>query len=492
MLKEALLTIAFSSFFLTIFSQPVENHFIDALINNKSNITDFIENDELERSARLGIHYTDVDYKCLISFDVPDEVKAGFKDGKFSYTLQTVQLEEGFSVVTLAIGSINYLQKFYFLNDKFVSPSRYFTRNWKDIESKYFIFKISEPKYFNDYCVKRLDDYVDSLCVLLDIEPEKQKLLEKEKIYYTFCIDENEVEKITGYKSKGMSVLAYDEVISAYQTHFHEVAHILINFKMQKLGLYTLPFFMEGFAVAVGGRGGMAPRVVTDLGYYLQKTGFLTYDSILTYESFYSQDANMTYAVSGLYNSFLLNELGGRKYIELYKSVNGDIKYVNQINPDGLSLPGYEVFNKFLGLRDNEKVMYVNEKDTMLPDNLFKGTGGMLEFADNYIKFFVKGRLFFGKEKDDEEFNLKYYVSKKFREIEKKDAVLVPMYCIIADSLSVHIYNLLNDELVYSYNKPLSILEIKFPRYSIYYSFFIKQALFDIDFRKGYYLRVLN
>ena len=152
---------------ILVLSQPIENNFIDALVNNKSSIADFIDNDELKRSERLGISYSGVTYKWLVSFDIPDDIKAGFRERKYDYTLQSMQLEDGFSVVTLAVGSINYLQKFYFLNSKFVPPSRYFTRNWEVKESRYFKFRISEPKYFNDYCIKRLDDDF----TVFDLEP---------------------------------------------------------------------------------------------------------------------------------------------------------------------------------------------------------------------------------------------------------------------------------------------------------------------------------
>ena len=128
----------------------------------------------------------------------------------------------------------------------------------------------------------------------------EKRILEKQKIGYIFCADEKGVEKITGFNAKGLAMLGTDEVVTSYQTHFHEVAHILINYKLKLLGLYTLPFFMEGFAVAVGGRGGMAPRVVTDLGYFLQKSGQLTYDSIFTFDQFRSTDGSITYPVAVL------------------------------------------------------------------------------------------------------------------------------------------------------------------------------------------------
>src|SRR4030095_2636049 len=349
----------------SLLAQPVNNPFVDALINNKENIADFIDNDELSRSERLGIHYTDVIYKWLISYDIPDEIKAGFKEGKYNYSIQQLQLEDGFSVLTLAVPSRNYLQKFYLLYNKFVPPSRYFSRNWEKKESKYFKFRISEPKYFNDYCIKRLDDFVDKIADTLEFSNGEKETLQNGKIYYLFCSSEDEVEKITSYKSKGMAVLAFDEIITAYQTHFHEVAHLLINYKLKNLGLYTVPFFMEGFAVAAGGRGGLAPRVITDIGYFLQKTNFITYDSILTYDEFYSNDANSTYAVSGLYNSFMLSELGGENYLILYKKANGNLDYVKNIKPGDLNLPSLDKFENYMYNYNNNKPLLFDVTDTL-------------------------------------------------------------------------------------------------------------------------------
>lgn len=468
LLISALFVIPFS------YSQKVANNFIDALINNTENISDFVDADERKRSKCFGINYTGIENKWLISFDIPDEIKQGFREGKFNYTLQTQQLENGFSVVTLAVGSPLYLQKFYFLNDKFVPPSRYFTTNWEDKRSKYFIFRISEPKYFNDYCIKRLDDFVDSLCTLLEIEPERKKLLEKEKIYYTFCVDENEVEKITGYKSKGMSVLAYDEVITAYQTHFHEVAHLLINYKLQNLGLFTLPFFLEGFAVAVGGRGGMAPRVVTDLGYYLQKTGFMTYDSLLTYESFYLQDPNMTYAISGLYNRFLIDELGGRKYLEMYKSFNGDLNFVSNIASGDVLLHPVQVFHNYLKKYDADRNLIIYDPDWINSDTI-KGVWNT-EIGDYYAVRWCDHT-------DITIDNIIHtnYMSRKYSELFPGETYRNEKYSIITDSRkSIKIFNLFNDELIASYDENFSPGNKEYYRY-----FLVRKDLFRFSGSKN-------
>ena len=290
-----------------VYSQSAAEKFFDALIHDRPEIVEYVDQKELAKSERLGIKYDGFKSKVLIGYELPDEIKAGIKSSKFKYEIKEQSLADTYTEVIFNVPAANYSRKYYFDNG-FVTNSTYTSWLWQKEESKYFRFRIEEPKYFNEYCIKRLDDFVDMIADTLHFTISEKRILQKEKIGYIFCKDENTVEKITGFKAKGMAMLGSDEVVTSYQTHFHEVAHILINYKLKKLGLYTLPFFMEGFAVAVGGRGGMAPRVVTDLGYYLQKSGILTYDSILTNDGFYNNDASMSYAVAGLYNSFLLIE----------------------------------------------------------------------------------------------------------------------------------------------------------------------------------------
>jgi hypothetical protein len=463
------------------FSQSIPEKFFDALIYDKEYLFEFINKDEIIKSERLGIKYEGVKNKILLTYEIPPEIKAGIISGKYKYELKELPYADTYTRITFTVPEVNYSKQYYF--DKgFVATSTYYTGGWKRKQSKYFSFKLQEEKYFNDYSIKRLDDFVDMMADTLGFTLQERDLLEKEKILYTFCTDEKEVEKITGFRSKGMALLGNDEVVTAYQTHFHEVAHILINYKLKNLGLYTLPFFMEGFAVAMGGRGGMAPRVVTDVGYFLQKTNFLTYDSILTNEQFYNNDANMTYALSGLYNTFLLNELGCEKYLALYKSVNGGLDFVKNINSSQITLPEYEKFENFMVNYNNDKIMYVDEKDKTKPVKEEANLNGIHAFAGDYIKFFIKDKYKIGFTEIITNDN---YVSRKFEELYKAGGYRGLKYCVTADEKSVDIYNLFNDELIYSYSRGLSLAEITFPKLDGYYVFFIRSIIFGNDFN-GY------
>lgn len=469
----------------SIFSQHISQKFFDALIYDKPELTDYIKKDELKYSKRLGIQYESVKNKILIGYELPEEIQAGIISGKYKYEIKELPAENGFTEVTFLVPDVNYSRVYYFRNG-FVTNSTYFSSKWSGKESKYFSFSIEEPIYFNEYCINRLDQFVDMIADTLGFTISERRILEKEKIGYIFCKDENSVEKITGFKAKGMAMLGTDEVVTSYQTHFHEVAHILINYKLKKLGLYTLPFFMEGFAVAVGGRGGMAPRVVTDLGYYLQKSGILTYDSILTNEGFYNNDASMSYAVAGLYNSFLLSELGGEKYLELYKKVNGDLEFVKSITSHYLKLPDINKWNFFLQFYEKHSDYYFDEKDTIKWIMRAQDIGYFpVKVNENWLKFFIQDYFFL---QYDYLPRKQKYFSRLLMEMFPDDSSKANSpdeYGIFVDSLNLTVVNFFNDEIMVKYDRNLSAYNDNIPKKNVWFEFFLNETALNKFNRKG-------
>ena len=174
----------------TLFCQTTPHDFFDALINNKNNLKEFIDATELERSQRLGISYNGVENKFILGNDIKTEIKEQILAGSLNYEIHETKLEDNFSLIYFVIPELKDSLRFYFKNGKFISPDAYIARNWQTKESKYFIFKISEPKYFNDYCVKRLDEFTDKLLDSLEFSSDARELLQKEKLYYIFCKDE--------------------------------------------------------------------------------------------------------------------------------------------------------------------------------------------------------------------------------------------------------------------------------------------------------------
>jgi hypothetical protein len=470
-----------------IYSQSTPQKFIDALIHDKPEIMEYVNKEELKRSQRLGIEYNGVKNKFIIGVDIPQELKEDIKNGKYKYEIAEKPLSDSFTEVTFKVPDANYSKVFYFLNG-FIATSSYRSHLWEKAGSKYFSYRLQEPKYFNDYCKLRLDEFVDMVADTLGFTISEKRLLEKEKIIYTFCADESEVENITGFKAKGIAILGSDEIVTSYQTHFHEVAHLLINYKLKKLGLYTLPFFMEGFAVALGGRGGMAPRVVTDVGYYLQKTGFLTYDSILTHNQFYSTDANMSYAVSGLYNSFLLNELGGEKYLELYRNMNGSVDFVKNIEGSSLNLPDIAKWDSFLVFYNDHPDVFFDINDNSEAVRI--GNAGYVPvFKNGNVKFFISRYQFVGFDElkeDDKGYFSRLFIS--MFPLDSLEACNPAEIGLFVDSISVNVINFYNDEVIVNYIKNLSVLNNYVPYKDHKFEFFIKELAMKKFNTKGFHI----
>lgn len=471
---------------LSLFSQTSIDKFFDILIHNDNNISSFADEQELMRSNRLGITYTGITNKFLISYDIDEAVKKSIADNKTEYTTRILETKGDYTKVEFSVPSMNYTKIFYFKSGKYIAPSTYYDNYWKTITSKYFIFKVSEPKYFNNYCVNKLDAFVDSICVLLQVDEYERKLLEREKIYYILCKDENEIEEVSGFNTRGIFITAFDEIITTYNTHYHELAHLLINFKLKSLSLYTLPFFMEGFAVAVGGRGGMSSRVVTDIGLYLQVRGMLTYDSIITNEAFYKEDASLTYPVAGLYNMFLLKELGGKGYLNLYKRANGDLEYIRKLTASDLSLPDSQRYIEFLKSYGDRKLISFEFRNCW---EVGGECGGHFELDSTYC-FNVKCKTMnLYPPLVDTKLNYKSILFEKITNNDYDGA----SYIMSVDTSYVKVYNCYSNELIFSYDMNFSIEHIPVPTGMspltdlyvtpvLFYSFSLAKSIFDGKF----------
>ncbi len=466
------------------YSQTPENNFFDALIYGKEDISSFVDSAELVLSNRLGINYLGIKNKYLISYDIDENIKKEITEKKVEYNTAILETDGDYSKVVFSVTALNYSKFFYFRAGKYISPTTYYSRNWTVYTSKYFIFKISEPKYFNEYCIKKLDEFVEKMSDLLEYTGEEKQLLEEEKIYYILCKDEKEIKTVSGFDMRGQYLTAFDEILTTYNTHYHELCHFLINYKLKNLSLYTLPFFMEGFAVALGGRGGMSTRVVTDVGLYLQKKGILTYDSIIDNDAFYREDASLTYPVAGLYNLFLINKIGITAYLDLYKKVNGDLSYLSGLKAGDIKLPDYNLFEQYMNDYLIEKSVILNYGGNSL--NLSKGTGWAVADLDTCYYFNVKGNII-SLYPESNNINSEYK-SRIYEEISKTN-YNGENYLIKVDSSYIKVYNCYSNELLESYDvnfsldsKTVPIVSPPFDPEERYFAFLIKKSMLDMDF----------
>ncbi|MEJ2616474.1 MAG: hypothetical protein P8Z35_16075, partial [Ignavibacteriaceae bacterium] len=269
--------------------------------------------------------------------------------------------------------------------------------------------------------------------------------------------------------------LPYDYIISTFSCHYHEILHLLMNYKLGKPSLYTLPLLQEGFAVAFGGRGGKEPDVILEMGAFLTINNFLNYNSLFSREDFNRYDATMTYPVAGLYNKFLINDLGINKYLTLYKKYSGNEPDIEQLKINPNDLPAKEKWDKYVELYKN----YNSIKLSILGNNNYKEIKSlknhyMISENSDYYLFRMKDTLLIGSAQ-----NSNKYQSKLFHEIFPYKKYKNVEYAIIADSNEVSVYNFYSNNLIAKYVRSFSASSKKVPQFNNYYQFLIKKDLFE-------------
>lgn len=450
-----LTTIIFLSFVLNYaYAQQDDNYykeFVLDLLQDKDDLSKYFSEDEAAKSARLNIGFEDVKYKFLISYDINTDIKVKIITEKVPYNVSVIKLNEvneEFTEVIFTVSEFKYSKNFYFKNDKLVFPTQYFTSGWKKVRSEYFDFYISEPRFFNKYCQDNLDNFAERLLNVLKINETDRELLKQEKILYYFCKDENEIEKVCGYKTKGVYLLSEDAIVTTYNSHTHEVAHLLLNFKLKNLPLYTLPFMQEGFAVAMGGRGGLSSNVLMDVGYFTLKTNFADANSILTKEGFQSEDPSITYPVSGLINQYLLKQNGTDEYISIYNHLSGDSKFISSLDAEMVRTvlsfdTCYDQLMRDFG--DMGGILFnIDEK---IVKDIYKGKPGVISETENYYCFQLKNSVLIS-DKDP----LTEYKSALFSEIFPGREYKGQKYFLKISSDVVKLYNLYINELIASFD----------------------------------------
>lgn len=304
----------------------VQEKFIRLLINDDEEAINYISPEEIKTSQRLNTTFTDIKSKLLLNFSssIKHSVKEKIREGKTNFTIQNSDLDDGFVKSVLNVPGENYSEEFYFKNNKAVTPLTYFTRNWKKQSGKYYDFLISDEKLFNTYCIDKLDEFVESTAKLLHYSEEDLSRLQNQKILYVFCKDNDEITNITGSVSRGRYLSEFDAVVTTYTCHFHEVAHLLLNYKIKENSLYPIPFLQEGFAVAIGGRGGQSSNVLNDVGYYIARYHYANYKLMFESSIFYSEDASISYPLSGIFSKYLLSTLTIQDYLTFYNQISID------------------------------------------------------------------------------------------------------------------------------------------------------------------------
>ncbi|HSG99904.1 MAG TPA: hypothetical protein VLB27_07645 [candidate division Zixibacteria bacterium] len=306
--------------------------------NNFESARQYWSLDAQERTKRLGITYEGVTIKS-------DNSSPMIKSARFepAITLRSGRaLDSIYSMldITAEVRGQEVRHHYYVgeLNGYpwLVFPQDYYCANWPIRESRYFRFHINpkELPFVSDVAMAELDAFVDSVGALLGITSERIKNLAELKVDYYYCEDENEVKRVTGNQggAQGRYDLASDALFSETLTHFHEVTHLLVNYRLQSMPLNTLPFLKEGLATLLGGRAGLAAPGLLDMAAALYQIGEVNLDSLFEMMSFHTNaDASFTYPGAALFLKCLADTYGMEALLELYRDLSGEFIHLTEL-----------------------------------------------------------------------------------------------------------------------------------------------------------------
>ena len=141
------------------FSEMIDSSYDNNQSQNDLSI--FVDEESLKLSRRLDINYEGVKNKFLLSYEIAPKIINEIRENKLKYELISERLSNDFVKIEFNISSLNYSKSYYFKNNELISPVSYFTKDWEIFLSKYFRVKVSNPPLFNEYSLRKLDDFVD-------------------------------------------------------------------------------------------------------------------------------------------------------------------------------------------------------------------------------------------------------------------------------------------------------------------------------------------
>jgi hypothetical protein len=459
-------------------TQREAESFAESLVHRDRSLDSWFDRKTLAISHRLGISYEGVPFKPLIGYDIDDSTRDAVLNGHARLSVSIDSLGDGFSRVVTAAGGSALQREFYFEGTKCISPLSYLARGWSVRESKHFRFFVSDPALFNEYCVRTLEAFLVRTGGDLGLSERDLHLLAAQKIYYYLCSTEEEVRQLTGFQARGMYNLAYDAVISTYGAHEHELTHLLVNYRLHHLPLYTHPLLQEGLAVAMGGRGGMDAAVLMTLGGFLYRSEAVDLKSLLDRGEFLQLDPSMSYPAAGLYNQFLYSRLGAGKYLALYRAHSGspDSPAVLRIGPG--ELPDSGEWMSFLERSVEMQSIGLEPGPATARTVCANGVSTVTRNGERYYFRLHDHMLLQGGA------SMQGYRSSLFRQLYPAELYNGEEYLVRADSQEVSIYNLWTNSLIAHYSASFALPPASVPRRGDDYQFSVRTGVFTQLFRR--------
>ncbi|MCP4703415.1 MAG: hypothetical protein GY865_02295 [candidate division Zixibacteria bacterium] len=320
--------------------QVLENYFDAAITGNWQRAEVYWSPQDIKKANRLGIKYTGQKFKYDSNSPIIqylENIRAGVAkidilqiDKNSDYWKATIRLIS-------ANDSIEYTYYIINANNNFYLTSRInlFTQNWNSVNTRYANVIFSDSSLINTYALKKLDEFIQKTCQTFAIPSTKMKKLEKNKIDYFLC-NQNEMKLLTGYDAHGITNLQFDAIISRHLPHPHELIHLLINYSLEDLPLYTLPLLQEGLAVAYGGRWCKEPEIVMQLSPFIISENICKLRDLLSQSSFNKIMPDISYPVSGAFSHMLITNYGIDSLKKIYLLLSGSFNEIQKLTKNNI------------------------------------------------------------------------------------------------------------------------------------------------------------
>jgi len=419
--------------------------FIDLLLVDSPQLREFVHPEQLSQSEAFGIEYDNITNKFLIASGLsPAQIDSASRF-ECEYDYQIESLDAPYSILNVSIPVIDYAHDFYFENGLLISPIRYHTRKWNQLESEHFIFTVSDATNISYYSIASMGSFLRSAMNELGFDKELRENIRDVKIRYFLCRNADEVALLTGYKARGTCDLANDYVISSFNSHYHELTHLLVSIRLKHPPLYVHPFLQEGIAVALGGRGGKEPGTILNLGKVIVESGLLDYRDLLSTQGFVSVDASFAYPLAGLYSRFLVNEIGIDRFLELYMKYSGDSDDVLRMSINRADIPDNDRWLSYIeSFEPNTNIVLDCFRDDC--DHIYESDFARIYADSIHYHFAIEDTLLIGKLD-----SLNGYISSKFTELLPDREYHGEHYLLIAEPAEIRIYDLGTNNLIANY-----------------------------------------
>jgi hypothetical protein len=296
--------------------------------------------DQIEKSKRLGIYYenTPVKFDCSSPLIT---LWAEISKGWIKIEIGQSEIDSTFATtdIYLITGDDSISVSYFMVKDNerwyLVSPMTALAPEWRVTKSRYTNIICSDESMVNDYAVDVLDNYIEFITGYFETDSIKIHRLQQQKISYYLCTRDDFMD-LTGYDAHGLAYLSMDAIITRHLPHPHEMTHLLINYALDSVPLFTLALVQEGLACALGGRWGKSPEVINQLGSVILENGLCSLDDILTQYSFNIKVGmpDITYPVASLFVGFLIDRIGMPEFKELYLDLSGSSEFVRTLSKE--------------------------------------------------------------------------------------------------------------------------------------------------------------